>query len=53
MEKTVRPLKYTEIKDFLSERQLKEHHDVLYVGYIKKINELRQKITQHLLLSEK
>ena len=44
MEKTVRPLKYNEIKDFLSERQLKEHHDILYAGYVKKWNEIQQKI---------
>lgn len=46
MEKTVKPLKYTEIKDFLSERQLKEHHDVLYAGYVKKWNEIQQKIKE-------
>lgn len=46
MEKTVKPLKYSEIKDFLSERQLKEHHDVLYVGYVKKWNEIQQKIKE-------
>lgn len=28
----------------LSERQLSEHHDVLYVGYVKKINEIRENL---------
>lgn len=31
--------------DGLSERQLKEHHDVLYVGYVKKIGEIEDKLT--------
>ena len=44
MEKTPKPLKYNEIKDFLSERQLREHHDVLYAGYVKKWNEIQQKV---------
>ncbi len=44
MEKIPKPLKYQEIKDFLSEKQLKEHHDVLYVGYVKKWNEIQQKV---------
>jgi len=39
-------MKYSEIKDFLSERQLKEHHDVLYAGYVKKWNEIQQKIKE-------
>ena len=37
-------MKYSEIKDFLSEKQLKEHHDVLYAGYVKKWNEIQQKV---------
>jgi len=44
MERTPKPMKYSEIKDFLSERQLKEHHDVLYAGYVKKWNEIQQKV---------
>ncbi|HEY4497716.1 MAG TPA: Fe-Mn family superoxide dismutase [Candidatus Paceibacterota bacterium] len=38
-----KPLKYTEL-DGLSERQLKEHHDVLYAGYVKKVNEIEEKL---------
>lgn len=36
---------YTEL-DGLSERQLKEHHDVLYAGYVKKIGEIEEKISR-------
>lgn len=36
-----KPLKYTSLKG-LSEKQLKEHHDVLYAGYVKKTNEIRE-----------
>lgn len=39
----VKPLKYTTL-DGLSEKQLKEHHDVLYAGYVKKIGEIEEKI---------
>ncbi len=42
-EKTVKPLKYKSLNG-LSEKQLSEHHDVLYAGYVKKVNELRAKI---------
>jgi Fe-Mn family superoxide dismutase len=35
------PLKYKELPG-LTERQLAEHHDVLYAGYVKKVNELRE-----------
>jgi Fe-Mn family superoxide dismutase len=42
-EKKVKPLKYSELKG-LSARQLSEHHDVLYAGYVKKINEIRSKV---------
>ena len=28
----------------ISEKQLKEHHDVLYVGYVKKWNEIQEKL---------
>ncbi|MBI3671749.1 superoxide dismutase [Candidatus Azambacteria bacterium] len=38
-----KPLKYTQL-DGLSERQLKEHHDVLYVGYVNKLNEIEEKL---------
>jgi len=43
MTKTPKPLKYTKL-DGLSERQLKEHHDVLYVGYVKKMGEIEEKL---------
>ncbi|KKU60285.1 MAG: Superoxide dismutase [Parcubacteria group bacterium GW2011_GWA2_47_12] len=39
----IKPLKYTEL-DGLSEKQLKEHHDVLYAGYVKKIGEIEEKL---------
>lgn len=39
----VKPLKYSTL-DGLSEKQLKEHHDVLYAGYVKKIGEIEEKI---------
>ena len=39
----VKPLKYKELKG-ISEKQLKEHHDVLYAGYVNKINEIREKL---------
>jgi superoxide dismutase, Fe-Mn family len=38
-----KPLSYTSLEG-LSERQLKEHHDVLYAGYVKKINEIDDKL---------
>lgn len=38
-----KPLKYKSLAG-LSERQLSEHHDVLYAGYVKKVNELREKM---------
>lgn len=37
---TTQPLKYKELPG-LSEKQLAEHHDVLYAGYVKKVNEIR------------
>ena len=40
-EKTVKPLKYTSL-DGLSEKQIAQHHDVLYAGYVKKTNEIRK-----------
>ncbi|MBI4020439.1 MAG: superoxide dismutase [Candidatus Aenigmarchaeota archaeon] len=39
-----KPLKYKKIDGFLSEKQLAEHHDVLYAGYVKKIDEIREKL---------
>jgi Fe-Mn family superoxide dismutase len=39
----VKPLKY-EALNGLSSTQLKEHHDVLYAGYVKKLNEIRAKL---------
>jgi Fe-Mn family superoxide dismutase len=39
----VKPLKYKELPG-LSEKQLSEHHDVLYAGYVKKTNEIRTKL---------
>ena len=38
-----KPLPYTQLEG-LSEKQLKEHHDVLYAGYVKKINEIEEKL---------
>lgn len=40
-----KPLKYTNL-DGISEKQLKEHHDVLYTGYVKKWNEIQEKLKQ-------
>lgn len=36
-------MKFSELPG-LSAKQLKEHHDVLYAGYVKKINEIRLKL---------
>jgi len=44
-EKQVKALKYKELEG-LSQKQLAEHHDVLYAGYVKKINEIRGKLMQ-------
>ena len=41
LEKVVKPLKYTSL-DGLSEKQIAQHHDVLYAGYVKKTNEIRK-----------
>ncbi len=43
MERTVKSLKYLELNG-ISQKQLAEHHDVLYAGYVKKINEIRAAI---------
>ena len=40
-EKIVKPLKYASL-DGLSEKQIGQHHDVLYAGYVKKTNEIRK-----------
>lgn len=39
----IKPLKYSALEG-LSEKQLKEHHGVLYAGYVKKLNEIREKL---------
>lgn len=39
----VKPLKYSELPG-ISKRQLSEHHGVLYAGYVKKYNEIVEKI---------
>jgi len=44
VELSPKPLKYKVLSGFLSEKQLSEHHDVLYAGYVKKVNEIRQKL---------
>lgn len=41
--RTPKTLKYTKL-DGLSEKQLREHHDVLYAGYVKKIDEIEEKL---------
>ncbi len=40
---TVKPLTYKSLQG-LSEKQITEHHDVLYVGYVKKTDEIREKL---------
>lgn len=40
-EKVVKPAKYASL-DGLSEKQISQHHDVLYAGYVKKTNEIRK-----------
>jgi Fe-Mn family superoxide dismutase len=42
-ELAVKTLTYTSLPG-LSERLLSEHHDVLYAGYVKKLNEIRAKL---------
>ncbi len=42
-EKTAKSWTYKEIKNFLSEKQLAEHK-ILYEGYVKKINEINNKL---------
>lgn len=40
----LKSLNYIFLADFLSERQLSEHHDVLYAGYVNKLNEIEEKL---------
>lgn len=42
--KEVQPLKYKSVPG-ISERQLAEHHDVLYAGYVKKYNEIMEELS--------
>lgn len=42
-EHAVKNLKYLELPGF-SKRQLEEHHNVLYAGYVKKLNEIQAKV---------
>ncbi len=39
-----KPLTYKSLQG-LSEKQIAEHHDVLYAGYVKKTDEIREKLT--------
>ena len=39
----IKPLTYKALQG-LSEKQLAEHHDVLYAGYVKKTDEIREKL---------
>jgi Fe-Mn family superoxide dismutase len=41
--KESKPLQYKTLEG-LSEKQLSEHHDVLYAGYVKKWNEIQEKL---------
>lgn len=40
-----KPLKYQELSG-ISAKQLAEHHDVLYTGYVKKYNEINSKLIE-------
>jgi superoxide dismutase, Fe-Mn family len=42
-EAVVKPLAYKSLNG-MSEKLLSEHHDVLYAGYVKKLNEIRAKL---------
>ena len=44
LEYKVRPLKFSKELSGISKRQIDEHHDVLYAGYVKKLNEIHTKI---------
>jgi len=39
----IKPLKFKELRGFTA-RQISEHHDVLYAGYVKKLNEIQDKL---------
>jgi Fe-Mn family superoxide dismutase len=41
--KDIKPLQY-KVLEGLSEKQLAEHHDVLYAGYVKKWNEIQEEL---------
>ena len=41
--KEPKPVQYKTLEG-LSEKQLAEHHDVLYIGYVKKWNEIQEKL---------
>lgn len=41
--KQVQPLKYKELPG-LTERQLREHHDILYTGYVNKWNQIQNEL---------
>src|SRR3989344_1317698 len=41
--KEAKPLQYTSLEG-ISEKQLIEHHDVLYTGYVKKLGEIDEKL---------
>ena len=40
-----KPLKYSQLPG-ISTRQLSEHHDKLYVGYVNKYNEIVEKLAK-------
>jgi len=46
MELTVKPLKFSKELVGISKKQITEHHDVLYAGYVKKANEIRAKLKE-------
>jgi Fe-Mn family superoxide dismutase len=39
----IKPIKFKSLNG-ISEKQISEHHDVLYAGYVKKVNEIREKL---------
>ncbi len=41
----IKPLKYESLEG-ISEKNLKEHHDVLYAGYVKKVDSIREDLKQ-------
>jgi len=44
VEYKAKPLKFSKELSGISKRQIDEHHDVLYAGYVKKLNEIRMKM---------